>query len=54
MDENTEKTQAGLQERLENLRTWTSHDEVSLPFWFEHVVFFVFALIVFLLIVFTT
>ncbi len=54
MDENTAKPKAGLQERIENLRTWTSHEEVKLPFYFEHVVFVIFATLIFLLIIFTT
>jgi hypothetical protein len=44
----------GLQERIERLRTWTSHEQINMPFWYEHVVFAILSLIILLLIVFTT
>jgi hypothetical protein len=53
MDVEAQKEKPGFQERIESLRTWTSHDELKLPFWFEHVVFVVFSLAMLLLIVFT-
>jgi len=48
------KPKKSLQERIESLRTWTSHEQVNMPFWYEHVVFVVLSFLILSLIIFTT